>query len=574
MMEKNAAGGEANVEAPEVSKEEISLATEVMQSFVKTSKGSRMYLANNPLLVRFIVELMAKMTRHLELYGEFRLDVDQFVLRYKGKTVYENSDPSESMAFKIYSDGIRFLIFTDGIEEYELCEFLEIVGKDRPSDVDDDIVTLLWEKNLPHIVYVLAEDFLEFDSAGGLQVAPGSQQEKISGIFKSISGEAPPPSPLLVPQKILTLDNEDTQWIRKNKEAEEKKKPLEEVVQIVCSILAGEKDPELFDDFLDILVKLSESLVSAGEIKFLFSIVKFLRNLANHEQTLPVRRELIARATDKILTEATLKAIARTIDAPDGIPPEDMLAFLHSLGREALPRVCDLLGFVQNPEKRQVIVKVLLEMGHETPEAFLPFLSDKRATLVRDMLFILTRIGTPMVFDPVVALMSHRDLAVRKEVLNYLDKIQDAKAKNCIFKFLRDESSIIRIRALQLLSHANCTFALKPIVAMAASDQFADKEMVEKKAIYEALGGLGSDQMIPMFREMLMKRHWFNKAKEKDAVICAVHGLLKVQSAAAVKLLEEAREKSKSDEAKAIITKALEAMGGEHARKVPEAEEV
>jgi hypothetical protein len=109
---------------------------------------------------------------------------------------------------------------------------------------------------------------------------------------------------------------------------------------------------------------------------------------------------------------------------------------------------------------------------------------------------------------------------------------------------------------------------------MAASDQFADKEMVEKKAIYEALGGLGSDQMIPMFREMLMKRHWFNKAKEKDAVICAVHGLLKVQSAAAVKLLEEAREKSKSDEAKAIITKALEAMGGEHARKVPEAEEV
>jgi HEAT repeat protein len=269
---------------------------------------------------------------------------------------------------------------------------------------------------------------------------------------------------------------------------------------------------------------------------------------------------------DTILSEPTLKAIARAIDATPAVPPEELLSFVHSLGKESLPRICHLLGVVENPEMRKVIIQALLAMGHDTPEAFLPFLADKRPTLVRDMLFILASLGNPMVFEPVVALMSHRDLAVRKEVLNYLEKFQDTRAKNCIFKFLRDESSIIRIRALQLLSHANCTFALKPIAAMAASEQFADKEMAEKKAIYEALGGLGAEQMIPQFREMLLKRHWFNKAKEKDSVICAVYGLMKVRSPAAARLLEEAREKCKSDEAREIITKALEAMGGERVR--------
>ncbi|HEX8960742.1 MAG TPA: HEAT repeat domain-containing protein, partial [Geobacteraceae bacterium] len=293
-MSEETVPGHTEAESTEIGKEEVTLATEVMLAIVKTSKGFRMYLPNNPLLVRFVEELKGKLGRHLSLYGDYKLDIDQFELRYRGKTVYENRDPKESMAFKMYSDGIRFLIFSEGVAEYELCEFLEIVGKDRPTDLDDDIVTLLWEKNLPHLTYILAEDFLEFDSTGGSH-APESQQEKIAGIYRSISSaNVPSPSPMLIPQKILTLTDEEADWLRKARDAEEKKKPLDEVIQIITSILVGEKDPAMFGEFLEIMAKLTENLANAGEIKYTFSLVRFLGNLAKNENISSSNRGMIA----------------------------------------------------------------------------------------------------------------------------------------------------------------------------------------------------------------------------------------------------------------------------------------
>jgi hypothetical protein len=558
MAEMKVGGGGPVAEVPEVSKEELAHALEVMQGIVKTSKGLRMYLANNPLLGRFQDELRAKMTQHLQLYGDYRLDVDQFELRYKGKQVYENRDPQDSMAFKMYSDGIRFLIFCDGIEEYELSEFLDIVGKDRPSDVDDDIVTLLWERNLPHLVYVLADNFLEFDSVGSF-TAPESQQEKITGIVRSLPADLPPPAPLLVPQKILTLADDELEWLRQNREAEEKRKPLDEVIQIVSSILVGVKEPEMFADFLDIMVKLTGNLVVSGEVRYLFSLVKFLRNLANHDQMPPVQKGQIDTAIGRIFSEDAVKTICRHVDTTELMTPEELSEGLRLFGPGSIPRMCELLGLVEKMKMRKPILQVLIEAGRDRPEDFFPFFSDQRWYLVRNLIFIMTHTGSAAALEQVVAHISHRELAVRKEVLGYLEQIPDPKAKTFIVKFLRDEASPLRIRALQLLAQFRCTFALKTIAAMATSEQFAEREPAEKRAIYEALGDLGGEEMLPMFREMLGKRFWFNKAKEKESALCAVYGLARVRSAAAVPLLEEVR-KGRSDEVGEAAARALQAM--------------
>src|ERR1039457_867756 len=331
---------DAAEEVPEVSKEEVSLATEIMHSFVKTAKGFRMYLPNNPLLVRFIEELMSRMNQHLSLYGEFRLDIDQFELRYKGNAVYKNSDPKDSMSFKMYSDGIRYLIFSEGVEEFELCGFLEIIGKDRPNEVDDDIVTLLWERNFPHITYILAEDFLEFSTSTGVggQLPGGSQQEQITGIFQNISSQ---PSPATVPklfvnQNVLTLTGEEADWLRKAKEAEEERKPLEEVIQIVSAILAGEKDPEMFGDFVDIMAKLTESLANVGEMTYAFNLVRFMGKMAKSEKIPSSHREIIARAMPEIFTDRTVLTLARTLDNTDLLSPQELLEMLHLIGSHSI----------------------------------------------------------------------------------------------------------------------------------------------------------------------------------------------------------------------------------------------
>jgi HEAT repeats len=555
-------GVQEPAEAPDVSKEELASATDVMLSMVKASKGLKMYLPNNPLVAKFIEELTDRMSRHLAQYGDFKLDIDQFELRYRGKAVYENREPKESVAFKMYFDGIRYLIFSEGIEEHELCDFLDIIGKEQPGDVDDDIVTLLWEKNLPHLTYILAEDFLEFDTAGGTVASPRSQQDKIAGMYKTIAVATPPPPISLIPQNILMLTKEETDWLKKAREADEKRRPLDEVIQILTSILVGEKDLELFGEFVEIMAKLTESLFKSEEIRYALNLTKFLGNLARNEQIPPEKRKLLADALLAVFSLEAAEALAGSIDKTELVKPDELLEFLHFFGKPSITRICDLLGLVGNMMMRKVIIQVLVEIGHDSPEVFVPYLSDPRWYIVRNITFILGRFGDPRVLDAVVAIISHKEPRVRREVLNYLERTPDPRAKTYILKFLRDSSSSLRIRALQVLARTKSQSALKPIIALATSEQFHDRDTDEKKAVFEALGELGGDQMLPMFREMIMKKYWFNKAKEKETAFCAVAGLVKIRSEGALRLLEDARN-LKSVESREIISQAIETLSSE-----------
>jgi HEAT repeat protein len=170
--------------------------------------------------------------------------------------------------------------------------------------------------------------------------------------------------------------------------------------------------------------------------------------------------------------------------------------------------------------------------------------------------FILGQLKNTALLDRVVVLITHREQRVRKEVLKYLIAVPDSKAKPYILKFLRDEASAIRIMALQMMGRARLQFALKPIAAFADTVEFEQMNISEKKAVYEAIGELGGEKMLPLFKTMLTKRFLFNKAKEKDAVICAVAGLQKIPGEETLKILEGAL-RSKSLEFRDIINNAI-----------------
>ena len=68
----------------------------------------------------------------------------------------------ESLAFVFFKDGIRELQFSKGLEFKEIVDFLNIVRKsDFLNRMEDDLVTLLWEKDFSHITFTTVDEFLE-----------------------------------------------------------------------------------------------------------------------------------------------------------------------------------------------------------------------------------------------------------------------------------------------------------------------------------------------------------------------------------------------------------------------------
>ncbi len=81
---------------------------------------------------------------------------------YQGKVVYESQDVKESLAFVFFKDGVRELQFSKGLEFREIFDFLNVVRKsDFLNRMEDDLVTLLWEKDFSHITFTTVDEFLE-----------------------------------------------------------------------------------------------------------------------------------------------------------------------------------------------------------------------------------------------------------------------------------------------------------------------------------------------------------------------------------------------------------------------------
>lgn len=569
MSEEQAQNAYRELEPPAA--DELASANDILLSMVRTSKGLRIYLPNNPVLIKFVEELTAKMVRHMERFGDFRLEVEHFALSYKGTCVYRNNDPKESIAFRIHADGIGALLFTRGLERQELTVFLEIVGFERPSYQDDDIVTQLWEKNLPHIVYLLEEDFVEVDLEEE-ESERVSQQPAISRIHAALAQKAPVPPPAM-PKHLLVLSAEEADWLRKAKQAEAKRNPLNDVLNILSAVLAGTKDRAIFADFIEIVAKLTGNMFLAGDMAHALRLVRFLDKLQKVGNLRPEQRELVTAALAGVLSERSVEVLQEVLDGGDSVSSEDLRELLRILGLPALASICELLGRVEKLKVRKVIIEVLVDLGLDDPQVFAPFLSDARWYLVRNVVLVLSLMETDVALEMIVGLVSHKEARIRKEVLGFLERSADPKAKTYILRFLRDESSALRIKALQILAREKLSYALKPALALIAAQDFKDKELAERKAVYETIGELGCEQMLPMFREMLLKKRWFGKGVDRDRVICAVAGLAKIRKPAALELLEEAR-KQRNIELRGLVEQAISAHAAGRGKAAADAEEL
>lgn len=547
----------AGQETGSAGKEELASAHQIVSAMVKSAKALRMYLPNNPVLIGFLEELGAKLTAHLARFGEFNLDVEPFVLRYQGRYIYQNNDPKESISCRIYADGIRTLIFSPGVDSRELTAFLGIVGFE-PHGTDDDVVTQLWERNLPHIRYLQEEDFIEAHLEEERTDA-ASQQQAISRIYQALS-QQPASPPRMIPKHLLMLTGEEQRWLRTATRLEGRRSALDDVINILSAILAGVKEPQIFWDFVGIMGNLATNMFLAGEIGHALRLVRFMDQLRRQGSTLPEQRQLLSGALAGILGEATVRVLQETLDSSDSVSHEELIELLHIFGLASLPAICELLARVEKLKVRKVIVEVLVELGREKPAVFAPFLNDPRWYLVRNMVLVLSLVGTPVALEMIVALISHREARIRREVLGFLERSGDLKAKSYLVKFLRDESAALRIKALQTMARERLGFALQPILALTVAEDFHAKELAEKKAIFEALGELGGEQVIPMFRDMLLKRYWLHKAGEKEAVTLVVAGLRKMGGNGALGLLQEGLARKRSPEVRALLEQGMAAI--------------
>ena len=559
--------------------EEILLSRDLTGAFIKAVKAFRFYPPDNPTLKGLRDQLLKKFQFFLNKYPSFVIQIGEYDLSYKGKVLYENRDMKTSLAFSLYKDGLREIRFMKNLEEWEVQGIIDILKQsEQINPLEDDMVTMMWEKNFLHISYLATDEFLEEtpvmipDHVGpfrkNLVLKPlahhvevdlaeegSGEGVNLNEVLSKISEE---PSPFVSDRSVYALTPEELEGLRKDVDTQVDPIFAANAVDILFEILVLEKEQEPYQDVVNTLVKVLDTFLALGQFVNATDLLKRASLLPKTYALGDWQIEKIGEILLKAGEEIRVARIGRILEKED-VPLEEVNAYLSLLRKNSIQPLVKLLGELKNSKARRVFCDALSEIGKNAIELFIPFMEDRRWFLVRNIVYILGRIGNEESLPYIQRAFNHEENRVRREAIQALGLIGGQKTVGLLVRALTDDDVRIRCMAAINLGKAGKKAGIIPLVEIVQSKEFYKREPVEIRAFFNGIGMVGSDEVVPVLQDLLERKSWFGRGKTDEIRIGAAHALAMIGTPDARAILEEGMD-SKDETLRDACTQALKSQ--------------
>jgi len=559
--------------------EAVDQAKDLINTFVKTIKAFRLYPPENPTLVGFIDQVYRKFQLFLNKYHYFILKIGENKLSFRGVTLYENPDLKTSLAFQLYKDGLRELRFMEGLEEGEVDGLIDIMKRsDSINKMEDDLVTLMWEKDFIHISYLATDEYLEEMPAiipanieqfrANLTFEPPPQSE-MGDIGEETDGaevdyyeimkrvESPPL--VGVDRSVYFLTPDELEGLRKEVELETAPSFVFIVIDILFEILALEKSPQPYQETTGALQKLLDGLITLGEFQKASELLTRVNIILNTYELKDWQVDAIRQLSDKAGEPQRIEKIGKILDKGEEIRLEEVSNYLTLLKPNSIQPLIKVLGELNNSRARRMLCEVLIEIGKGNMELIIPFIDDHRWFLVRNIAYILGRMGKESALPTIQKALNHEEARVRREAIQALGIIVSSKAFDLLGKALNDQDDRNRSMAALNLARVGKKASLPALLEVVQAKDFFKRDSAEIKAFFDAIGMVGSNDAIKPLEKLLEQKSWFGMGKKDEIRLRAASALALIGTAEARSTLEAGRN-SKDEN---IRQACLQAMKGQ-----------
>ena len=559
--------------------EELLLARDLTSAFVKAIKAFRFYPPDNPTLKGFRDQLLKKFQFFFNKYQSFVIQVGEYDLSFKGRIIYENKDVKTSLAFSLYKDGLREIRFVKGLEEWEVQGIIDILKhSENINQLEDDIVTLVWEKDFIHISYLATDEFLEetpviipdnvdqfrknlvFKPLAHhveVELAEESSEEGVD-LDEILSKVIEEPLPFVSDRSVYFLTSDEVEGLRKDVESEVDPTFVFNITDILFEILALEKEREPYQDAVNILIKVLDAFLTLGEFTKASDLLKrvyiILKTYDLQDWQIESIQKIIAEAGE----EVRIERIGRVLEREEG-RLEDVNAYLLLLQKNSIKPLIKLLGELKNSKARRVFCDGLSEVGKNAIDLFTPFVEDRRWYLVRNIIYILGRIGKEQSLPYIQKAFNHEDIRVRREAIQALGLIGGQKAIGLLVRALTDNDVRIRCMAAINLGKGGKKAGLIPLLEVVQSKDFYKREPAEIKAFFNSIGMVGSNEAVPVLQQLLERKSWFGRGKTDEIRMGAANAMATIGTPEAKAVLEEGKN-SKDETIRDVCTQALKSQ--------------
>jgi hypothetical protein len=535
-------GDELNLVDLESVKKLIQLLTNALKSLL-------IYPKNNPLPKEFKRKLYQGLSEFLDSRDELNLSVESSQILFEGKVVHEDGEREEGMAYLLHKDGVREMAFLKGVEQTEIDDFIEVLEICSISkDLEEDLVTMLWEKDFNHIKYLVVDDLLDVDIPSPedipnnwdfnrlfySEIALAEQKTSSDRIDRSeLSYQYKEDQTRELLRKLKEFSPEEMGNIQSLLEMDDRTRSLDEFLNILTEILIVEQNFPEFSQMMETQEKILDALITIADFPSATKVVgrwkKFEEMMQKSSAQKDPLKQKKAEKTRQIVNgageEGKIKKITQILNEKENVDLLSVREYLRSLNWNSIAPILHMLQELKDFSVRKIVCEVLTEKGRNHLELLKEGITDQRWYVVRNVVWILGKIGSEEGIRYLKPLIHHPDLRVRKGVITSLIEIPGTKAGALLVSFLEDEEKGLRILASRGLAKRKEREALPALTAILREDQFKVKSPEEKKSMLESFASVGEAEAVPFLVKMINKRSWLKRDKHNETRIFAIGAL-------------------------------------------------
>jgi len=568
-----------DISAGEISEAEAKPVRELLQVIQKTKRAFEMYPENNPILQKFRDDLVLRFDRFFEAEETMPLLIRQHDIFYKGVSVYHNDEKEDNLALIFYKDGLREITFRAGIPVDEILDFVDII-RARPEtsleSFDDDIVTLLWEKDFLYITYYVVEEFaegsaLEAEEVARLMDMGTASEADLQEAYEDAQNEEASEEGLISPMEtihmgfggVFNLSEEEIRALKEEMSQLDDSLFLQSAIDVLFESLYLDKGTPDFQVLMDNLDSARNYLVDVGHLGSAALILKRFGELAgqssefNNEEILRLKRSLSVASSP-----AGIKRLSDMFANGREVAENDFRLYLSQLDRNAVIPLFSLATEISDIELRKVVLDAITSLGRSSMDILSEAVKDNRWQVAKNAVAILGRIGDKAAVEPLKDALAHEEGRVRREAVRSLGMIGGPKAGEALVLALEDPDQQIRIAALRYMPRAQSYSVVDSISDYISRQDFQDRSFPEKRAFFEILAEIGQERVLQLLIGIFRKKSLlFSSTKKDELRAAAAYGLGNVtQQLALDTLMKEKKSGKKGNIVSEAVSHAIKKL--------------
>lgn len=511
---------------------------------------------------------------------EFKLEVSTFVV---GDTqLFEDDSAEGNIIYPLWAEGIRLLVFKEGVTALEMVRFFLAVVEYRRGEGKDDLATHLWKMEFQGIEWVVVADF-ELGEEGD-QAEVEVEVEKVltylQDQLRSDSNDSIGFARVSIADLDMRLEQLDairqTVVTQQTVGSADRKSVQQEVgaderdlLRRICNILlevmkmpASERE---LADLEQAFEQLLDGLILEGQFGMVDRLLDQCEQTSRDAGLLPANREMAKTCADRLFLlmheGQRVRAIGSALNSGRTKDLDGLKRYLLRLGPTVTLQLLDLLDTLTSTPHRRLVCEVLISVGHQGVPVFARRLPTASSNLAKDLLFIIDRIDPPNKVQLFAPILKHENAVLRMEGLTTIARTKEKACFDIIEEVFRThEVPQMRAHAARLLAEYPAAMCEPVLLAAAGAEDFEEKADGEKRALIGALAKVESNKAQGFVRAIFAEKSGLLRGRKvDDRKLMAISALQAAPGLPALQLLADV-VKDEKHHSKEVLEAALAAV--------------